>query len=176
MKTVAKWCAVATCLLALSGCAAVAVGTATGTVFGARLGARLDRGSRGGAGTDVGAAVVVSFSVPRDIHAAVLRYDLSRRGVPTDSLHVRAVTSLSGRIANNVNDSLMVMLSEANGARGRLLFGGKHSTVILRDTTVRVRILNRNPARNTGVLFGALVGFVTSLSLALYFLFRSGRY
>ena len=56
MKTVAQWCVGVMCILALTGCAELLVGTAAGGALGASLGTRMDRSSGRGAGRDVGAA------------------------------------------------------------------------------------------------------------------------
>ncbi len=162
MKTVAQWCVGVMCILALTGCAELLVGTAAGGALGASLGTRMDRSSGRGAGRDVGAAVVVSFSEPRDVHAVVMRDEGARRGVPSDSILVRAATTASGRIADNRKDSLVIVLSGTNGARGRMSFGGKHSIAVARDSTVKVTVLNRRPSRNTGLFLGALAGWFTT--------------
>jgi hypothetical protein len=170
MKTVATWCTVVLCAFALTGCAAgLLVGTTAGAAVGASVGSRQNRASGLGEGKDVGAAVVVNFAVPRDVHAVVMRYDSARRVIPTDSVVVRAVTTLSGRIAADLNDSLVLFVTEANGSRGRVTFGGKHSTAVLRDSDMNVRILNRNPSRYTGLFLGTLVLAASFLGLFLYF-------
>lgn len=159
------------CTLVMVGCLPMAVGTTAGAVLGAKIGDRLDRSSVGPAGEDAGkdfgAAVVVTFTEPRDVNAVVLRYDLSREAVPTDSLFLPRTTRLVGRIQASRNDSLMILLSEANGDRGRVSFGGKHSTVIARDPKAYVVVLDRRPSRSTGMFLGALAGMVAVAAVFL---------
>jgi len=159
------------CTLMMVGCLPMAVGTTAGAVLGAKIGDRLDRSSVGPAGKDAGrdfgAAVIVTFTEPRDVDAVVLRYDLSREAVPTDSLFLPRITRLVGRIRASRNDSLMILLSEANGDRGRVSFGRKHSTVIARDPTAKVVVLDRHPSRTAGMLFGLLAGMVVVTAVVL---------
>jgi hypothetical protein len=159
------------CTLVMVGCLPMAVGTTAGAVLGAKIGDRLDRSSVGPAGKDAGkdfgAAVVVTFTEPRDVDAVVLRYDLSREGVPTDSLFLPRITRLVGRIQASRNDSLMILLSEANGDRGRVSFGRKHSTVLARDPKARVVVLDRHPSRTAGMLVGVLAGMLVVTGVVL---------
>ena len=164
MLAVNKWCAALVCTLALSGCVPLAVGTAAGAALGAGLGAVKERNSIRGGGRDVGAAVDIRFSQPRDVYA-VRRTD--GRSAPKDSIRVPGVTSVLGRIADQRNDSLEILLSGTSGARGRTSFGNKHVLTIARDTSVTMKILNRNPSRNTGLLFGAVAGWFVAGILAL---------
>ncbi|MCC6243305.1 MAG: hypothetical protein IT353_10715 [Gemmatimonadaceae bacterium] len=128
------------------------------------MGDRADRASTGpaakDAGKEIGAAVVVTFTEPRDVHAVVMRYDLSRDGVPTDSLLLPRVTRLVGRVQGSRNDSLMLVLTEAKGDRGRESFDGKRSAVIARDSRAHVVVLDRRPSRSAGILLGALTGML----------------
>ncbi len=140
--------------LSLSGCV-----TALGGGVGGWIGQRGDRATSRTDAT-VGAAVAVRFSVPRDITMAATGGN--------ETVPVPQVTTVFGRVLSSSGDTLSLELAEIIGQRGRERYSGQQAVRVVRDSSTRVQLLNRNPGRTTGIVLGMAVGFIGDVFLLLY--------
>lgn len=140
--------------LSLSGCV-----TALGGGFGGWIGHQSDRSTNRTDAT-VGTAVAVRFAVPRDISVTTAGAN--------ETVRVSQVTTIFGRVVSSNGDTLSLEPAEIIGQRGRERYGSQHSVSVVRDSSTRVQLLNRNPGRTTGIVLGMAVGFIADVFLLLY--------
>ncbi len=137
----------------LTACVFVSAGAATGAVVGATLDVRARA-----RGADVGSAVAIQFTVPR----AVTVVD-----APTGTiLRVPRVAMLKGVVAALNADTLVLTVSQIDGATGRKSLGRQQQVTVAVDSSVHVRV-NRRRSLTAGLVAGTLIGLLIGVIVAV---------
>ena len=144
-------------IVPLSGCYVVAAGAGLGAAVG--VASTPPEPPAGSGPWRPGAALSIDFTAPRDLAA----------GVPgdADSLRVRGVTRVVGRVRRLYGDTLMLALTEVRRTTGGpLAFALQREPValVLPDASTRVQQISVHSSRTTRGLGGGAAGALLTLT------------
>ena len=161
--------AVGSLCLSATGCPFVAAGAALGAGTGGAvaIAGLSDSSDASGAGIPVKSAIRITFDAPRDL--------LSIQQSANDTMWVRGVELLIGRVEQIRGDTIRLLATEARLADGSKTTFPRNRAVLLvpRDSRTTIHVINLRPAVTEGITIGAAVGFVVVVAVLIVLVLSS---